>query len=55
MKDSIFIARINGRLKTAIAQAAESDGSSMTEYVERLIKADLDKRGLTIEVHENIS
>lgn len=53
-KDQVFISRINGRLKRAIAKAAKTDGVSMTQYIERLVKVDLDQRDLAVTVNEKV-
>ena len=47
-KDTILIARINGKLKAAIARISEIEGS-MTAYIERLVKSDLKRRKIDID------
>ena len=53
-KDTVFITRINSRIKDKLAEIAAGEGLTMTEYFHRLLIQDLKKRKAKIEVKEMI-
>jgi len=46
--------RINRHIKAAVKKMAKQDGVSFTEFMDRLIIAELKKRKVTIEVTKRI-
>lgn len=53
-KSETFFTRMKAPVKAKIAEIAESDGVSMSDYIESLVLSDLRKRGVKIEVTEKI-
>lgn len=53
-KSETFIARMKAPVKDKLAEIAESDGVSMSDYIERLVLNDFRKRGVKIEVTKKI-
>ncbi len=43
-KDTFLVTRINSELKQAIAKAAKGEGMTVTRYLEKLVKNDLQAR-----------
>lgn len=54
-KDQVFIARMSGGVKKALAEIAEEEGTTMSEVILKLLKKELRKRGKRVLIEQEVS